>query len=98
VADENYVERARRELEARYPRAAANTRLGDLYLLLVLTRGESVTLADVHDAWAVEQSRRRPDHWSIKPFEELDPDVAGKDQKYVTLIREVAAALREERA
>ena len=63
-----------------------------LYALLVLVRGEDVTLKDVHDAWAVWRCATRPDHPSLVPFDQLTPEVQELDAKYAGAIREVAAS------
>ena len=65
----------------------------DLYTLLVLVKGDAVTLADVHDAWAVWRSRSNPAHRSIVPFDELTAEVQALDQPYATVIAATAARL-----
>jgi hypothetical protein len=49
-----------------------------------------VTRADVHNAWAAWMSGRDPAHPQLKPYPDLDPDIAARDQRYVDAIREVA--------
>lgn len=58
----------------------------DLYTLLVLRRGEATTREDVHDAWAVWQSRSQPGHRSLVPLDELSEDVQASDDPYVEAI------------
>lgn len=67
--------------------------LATLYALLALTVGQSVTLADVHDAWSVWRTRTRPDHPSLVPFGELSPEVQDLDQQYRDGIHRVAGRL-----
>ena len=74
------------ELEAIGSRVTQRADLLDLYTLLLLSKGPSVTGKDVHDAWAVRQVRIRPDHYSIIPYEQLDPEKHAKDDKYVQAI------------
>lgn len=60
------------------------------YALLVLVKGEEVTLADVHDAWSLWLSRTEPDHHSIVDFDELSPGVQELNRPYAEAIAEVA--------
>ena len=63
-----------------------------LYAVLALAKGESVTLEDVHDAWAAWMSGQDPQHQSLKPFGELTADVQAADRPYLDAIRAVARA------
>ena len=83
-----YVDTARAALEARCP--GEDDALLDLYLVLALVKGKEVTLADVHDAWAIWRSRTRPDHSSIIPFSELTAGVQALDQPYADAIAAAA--------
>ncbi len=74
--------------------------LQDVYAILVLVKGEDVTLKDVHDAWAVNILRtwdfkQFGEHRSVVPFDQLTPEVQAKDQKYVDGIKATARALKE---
>ncbi len=89
----SYVTEARAALLANYP-GEADERLIDLYTLLVLVKGESVTLEDVHDAWAVWTEPTRPDHRSLVPFDQLSTEVQELDEPYRAAI--AAAAHQEE--
>jgi hypothetical protein len=62
------------------------------YALLVLTRGTETTGKDVHDAWAAWMSLpwNHPNHRSLVPYDNLEPDVQALDEPYVEAIREVA--------
>lgn len=42
-----------------------------LYALLVLVKGDEVTLEDVHRAWSVRMCSYNPNHVSLVPFSEL---------------------------
>lgn len=83
-----YIDDARASLERQLP--SLKPELIDLYLVLALVAGDGVTLEDVHDAWAVWQSRTRPDHHSIKPFDELAPEVQELDRRYAEAIIAIA--------
>lgn len=54
--------------------------LRDLYLVLMLTIGESVTLRSVHDAWSVWC--RNPSHPCLVPFAELSSADQAKDAPF----------------
>lgn len=71
------------------------------YALLVLTKGEKITLEDVHDAWAMNMNFKPQspncyghEHRSIKPFEKLDVDVREKDRKFLVALLTVAKELK----
>ena len=61
-----------------------------IYAVLMLAQGVHVTSADVHNAWVAWMAGRDPQHRQLKPYPELDPEVAGRDQRYVEAIRQVA--------
>jgi hypothetical protein len=90
----NYLDVIAHEIRAAVPPASLpddDTRgLFRLYALLLLGKGESVSAADVHDAWAVWMCGRDPSHESLRPFEELGDDVAKQDAPYVEAIKKVA--------
>ena len=74
-----------------------NKYLVRLYALLVLVKGENITLKDVHDAWAMDMNFKPQTDWcyghehlSIVPFEELSTETQNKDQKYVNILRTIA--------
>lgn len=64
-----------------------------LYALLALSKGRAVEAVDVHNAWAAWMQEHDPDHRSIKPFEELDPETQASDEPFVDAIRAVAERL-----
>jgi len=88
-----YIDTARAALEARCP--GQDDALLDLYALLVLVKGDSVTLEDVHDAWAIWRSRTSPAHQSIVPFDQLTPSVQKLDQSYADAIAATRTVLDE---
>jgi hypothetical protein len=95
----NYIDEVQTEL-AKHIKVGKG--LMDYYSLLVLLLGEETTLADVHDAWAVNINRTwkkdNPDlgdHRSVIPFNDLSPEVQAKDQKFVDAIHATTKALRE---
>src|SRR5690349_977457 len=57
-----------------------------LYALLLRTKGESVTLSDVHDAWASWMLLAHPEHSALVPFEQLPEDVQQEDLPYLDAI------------
>lgn len=72
--------------------------LQDVYALLVLVKGEDVTLKDVHDAWAVNINKTWDfatygNHRSLIAFDELSEEIQNKDQKFVDAIKATARAL-----
>lgn len=90
-----YINEARRTLAESLDGKQLEPALIDLYTLLVLVKGEAVTLADVHDAWAVWRSRTNSAHRSIVPFGQLTVEVQALDGPYTAAIAATAAALRE---
>lgn len=64
-----------------------------LYAVLALTKGEMVTLEDIHNAWSAWMLDHDPGHAAIKPFNELRPEIQRQDQPYADAIRIVAARL-----
>lgn len=94
TAEPNYIEAARARLLEVYPRLGERPERDDLYLLLVLIKGESVTLEDVHDAWSVWCARANPGHPSIVPFGDLSLEVQELDRKYMERIA-AAAKVRD---
>lgn len=89
-----YIDEVAAAVERRLPaerRPGAHAQdLYRLYAVLVLTLGEKVTPADVHDAWSAWMARWDPSHESIRPFDELNQQVQLEDQPYVEAIRSVA--------
>ncbi|WP_445442620.1 DUF7701 domain-containing protein [Clavibacter sp. km1a] len=70
-----------------------NTRLlFRMYAVLLLAKGESVTAADVHNAWVAWMCSVNSAHESIVPYEDLAEDVASSDQPYVDAIIATARA------
>lgn len=74
-----------------------NKYLVRLYALLVLVKGEDITLEDVHDAWSMDMNFKPQtdycyghEHLSIVPFNELCMETQNKDKKYVDILRSIA--------
>ena len=61
-----------------------------LYAVLLLAKGQDVTKADVHKAWAAWASDHEPESRNLLPFKELSLHVQQKDQVYVDAIHQVA--------
>ena len=79
-----------------------NANLVHLYALLVLIKGEEITLEDVHDAWAMDMNFRPRagrcyghDHTSIVPFDDLGEEIQNKDRKYVDTLRSIAREMSD---
>lgn len=88
----NYVQKVKDSLKGLHPNM--DSELLDLYSLLVLVKGEDVTLKDVHDAWSVWKNNTRPDHRSLIEFDELTPEVQQLDKKYADSIKLVGQIRR----
>ena len=58
------------------------------YALLARTKGENVTLRDVHDAWVLWMQERGETHESMIPFEDLPPEVQAEDAPFMRAIQE----------
>ena len=78
-----------------------NNDLAHMYALLVLVKGENITLEDVHDAWAMNMNYRPQtpycyghEHHSIVPFDELSVECQSKDQQYVNTLIAIARSLK----
>ena len=65
-----------------------------MYAVLLLAKGESVSAADVHNAWVAWMLDVDPSHESLIEFQNLSPDVAREDEAYVQAIQGVARELR----
>lgn len=76
------------------PEMAETRRLYRLYAVLCLAKGETVTDADVHHAWAAWRMETVPDHWSLVPWEALSPGCQALNHPYTEAIRCVATQLR----
>lgn len=92
----NYVDEVKAEL-AKHINVGKG--LMNYYSLLVLLLGEDTTLADVHDAWAVNINQTWDktevgEHFSMVPFDQLKPETAAKDQKFVDAIHKTTRALK----
>lgn len=92
----NYVDEVKAELSKHIK---VGKGLMNYYSLLVLLLGEDTTLADVHDAWAVNindswDKKEYGEHYSMVPFGDLNPETAAKDQKFVEAIRKTARELK----
>lgn len=61
-----------------------------LYAVLMRAKGELVTAADVHDAWAAWMENRDPGHAAIVPFDELSRTTQREDEPYVQAIQAAA--------
>lgn len=63
-----------------------------IYAVLLRAKGDQVTAADVHNAWAAWMQARDPGHPALVPFEALTPAAQREDLPYVHAIH---AAFRQ---
>lgn len=89
-----YIEKARALLIEELGHLMEDGPLVDLYLLLVFVKGEEVTLGDMHDAWAIWESRVFPTSRSIVPFQGLTPETQELDRESMEAIQRVARKLK----
>lgn len=97
----NYVQDARIILEEELPRIEPE--LMDLYLLLLLTVGKSISLVAVHDAWSIWKDSSTnynassvlmvDKHPALVPFGMLGKETQDKDQEYADGIFRAAVRL-----
>ena len=73
-----------------------------LYALLVLVKGENVTLEDIHDAWSMDMNYREQnpycyghEHRSIVPFDKLSKETQDKDKEYLDALISVAKEIKK---
>ena len=93
----NYIDETKEEL---LKHVKIGKGLQNVYAILVLVKGEDVTLKDVHDAWAVNINQtwdfdQYGNHRSLIPFDQLSPEVQAKDQNYVDAIVNTTRALKD---
>ena len=93
----NYIDEVKEEL---LKHVKIGKGLQNVYALLVLVKGTDTTLKDVHDAWAVNMNltwdrEQYGEHYSMIPFDELKPETAAKDQKFVDAIHAASQAMKE---
>lgn len=75
-----------------------------MYSLLVLTKGENITLSDIHDGWSMVMNFKETnpphcyghDHKSIVPFDQLSKETQDRDIRYLEAIHKVAKMLKGE--
>lgn len=70
----------------------ASDKLFLVYAVLLRAKGADTQAADVHDAWSAWMIGVDPEHESIRPFDDLDPETRGEDSPFLFAIR--AAATR----
>lgn len=95
LAEDAALIRAELPPQARPP--AQSEALFLLYAVLMRAKGEAVTAADVHDAWAAWTESTQGEHESLVPFDSLDPDIQDEDLPYVEAIRRAARHRAAER-
>jgi hypothetical protein len=96
----NYIQDAWMILDEELDMPDMDHKLMDLYLLLLLTVGKNVSLAQVHDAWSIWKdslSDEQAKHPALIPFSQLDKETQDKDQEYADGIYRAAVRLEEYR-
>lgn len=93
----NYIDEIKEELTKHIKIGKG---LQNVYSLLVLIKGEDVTLKDVHDAWSVNinttwDREQFGEHRSLIPFDQLSKEIQDKDQAYVDAIKLTARNLKK---
>jgi hypothetical protein len=92
----NYLQKIAAEIRNNVPEDALpkedTSQLFLIYAVLLLARGDDVSRADVHNAWAAWMSTRSEDHESIVPFSELPPETQAQDSAFMIAIRAAARA------
>lgn len=68
------------------------------YAVLVRAKGTSVTVKDVHDAWAAWMLDVDPGHPAIRPYEQLDAATQEEDLPFLMALQHVAAEHRRQPA
>lgn len=67
-----------------------------LYALLATSTGTNTTLRDIHNAWAIWQFPKNPNHNALVPFEELTSDIKKEDEPFLEATLRVAAEIATE--
>jgi len=70
--------------------------LFNLYAVLLLAKGNEVSMEDVHNAWAAWMCQENPSHDAIKPFVELDEKAQQQDKPFVEAITKAAQDMASE--
>lgn len=69
-----------------------------MYALLCLAKGMDTEVKDVHDAWSAWCAQVDPEHHSLKPFDDLTPEVQDLDRPYheaIIRVAELEAAVKK---
>jgi hypothetical protein len=94
-----YIEQLAEEIKSRVPSELLpdgdSRALFLIYAALGLSKGESVSRRDVHNAWAAWMALSNPSHESIRPFDQLDAATKREDEAFVVAIREAVAMVSQ---
>ncbi len=98
----NYIQHIAAKIKSvvpkeKLPEAQNVDTLFEMYAVLLLAKGQSVTREDVHDAWSAWMTQTNDKHKSIKPFAELSNDVQMEDEPYVAAIKKVWQTIETKR-
>lgn len=85
----NYLDIVATEIQRQAGDLGESLGLYRIYAALALAKGDAVTDADVHHAWAAWRAGDDPlpQHRHLIPFEQLAPDVQAQDAPYTEAIR-----------
>ncbi len=97
ATDKNYITKVANNIRAKFTAGQLPSdgleMLFNSYAVLALSKGESVTSRDVHDAWSAWATEYDPDNNSLTPFDELSEGTKAQDDKFVDAIRKTVAEM-----
>lgn len=93
----NYIEKLASKIKSEVdpsliPDQQDSDKLFEIYAVLMLAKGISVTNEDVHNAWSAWMSFTAPNHPSIVPYETLSKSLQDQDTAFKEAIIKVASA------
>lgn len=95
--DKNYIRELAEQIRAKVDQSKVPNKgvdeLFDAYAVLALSKGVSVTDADVHDAWSAWATKYDPTNKSLVPFDKLPREVQNDDRRFTAAIRTVAGTI-----
>lgn len=88
----NYIEALKTKLYTKAKKLGLKMDISllNLYILVLLLKGDKTTNEDIHNAWAIWTADNDPQHKSLKPFNKLSKETQELDTPYKDLIIEVA--------
>lgn len=86
----SYIREVADAISAKTDDPSPNDLLYLVYAVLALTKGETVTASDVHDAWSAVAEYEGTATEAVVPFALLAESVRRRDARFVVAVREVA--------